>query len=65
MTGKGRHHEGIAADQGNWLEGMSFRRSEMCNTIQFNTHCPHFNSQRGCGYAHTVEEMTKCRDARI
>eukprot|EP00972_Heterocapsa_arctica_P085329 12575650-Heterocapsa_arctica.AAC.1 len=64
MTGKGRHHEGLAADPGNWLDGMSIRRSEMCRSIANGSYCEHFNSSRGCGFAHSIEEIAAVELAR-
>eukprot|EP00972_Heterocapsa_arctica_P002184 313705-Heterocapsa_arctica.AAC.1 len=56
MTGKGRFHEGEAAEPGKWLNGMSVRKSEMCRTIAEGIPCEHFRSARGCGFAHSKEE---------
>eukprot|EP00972_Heterocapsa_arctica_P100256 14783769-Heterocapsa_arctica.AAC.1 len=51
MTGKGRHHEGL---EGNWLEGLPFRRSEWCREYE---RCTHKNRGKGCAFARAQAEM--------
>eukprot|EP00972_Heterocapsa_arctica_P069937 10332295-Heterocapsa_arctica.AAC.1 len=64
MSGKGRHHEGLASDPGNWLDGMSVKKTNMCRTIAEGVACPHFRSARGCGFAHSKEERQEAEVAR-
>eukprot|EP00972_Heterocapsa_arctica_P089296 13168665-Heterocapsa_arctica.AAC.1 len=64
MTGKGRYHEGQAADPGNWLDGLSVRRTEMCHSVIHNTTCDHYRSARGCGFAHSKGEIREAEIAR-
>eukprot|EP00972_Heterocapsa_arctica_P049831 7330630-Heterocapsa_arctica.AAC.1 len=64
MSGKGRHHEGKASDPGNWLDGMSVKKTNMCRTIAENVPCEHFRSARGCGFAHTKAERQAAEDVR-
>eukprot|EP00972_Heterocapsa_arctica_P042780 6309476-Heterocapsa_arctica.AAC.1 len=65
MTGKGRYHEGIQSQSSNWLHGMTFRKSEMCDTVADNSHCAHYRTSKGCGFAHTSAEMLACRETRF